>query len=145
MKTLKITVEGKTYEVTVEFLDGEEVLLSRPGAQQAAYHVPASSYVSPVAASAPVSAAPVSPVSSASSAGGGGPAPEGAVLSPLSGKIVSVEVEAGAAVNAGDHVITMEAMKMNTLVHAPKAGKVAKILVAPGDAAEEGQLLLVIE
>lgn len=144
MKTLKITVEGKTYEVTVEFLDGEEVLLNRPGAAapSGGFNVSASCYGVSAAMSAPV-AAPAS--SSPAPASASGPAPEGAVVSPLSGKIVSIEVEAGQTVNAGDHVLTMEAMKMNTLVHAPKAGKIAKILVSPGDAAEEGQTLMVIE
>lgn len=138
MKTLKITVEGKTYEVTIEFLDGEEVLLNRPSTLPS-YHVPAATYMAPLASPPPATA----PQSSALSSNA--PAGEDAVVSPLSGKIVSIEVQVGSTVRAGDHVLTMEAMKMNTLIHAPKAGKVAKILVSPGDVAEEGQTLMVIE
>ena len=45
----------------------------------------------------------------------------------------------------GAQVATIEAMKMNTYVNAPKAGRVASIIAKPGDAVEEGATLLVIE
>jgi biotin carboxyl carrier protein len=45
----------------------------------------------------------------------------------------------------GAQVATIEAMKMNTYVNAPKAGRVSSIAAKPGDAVEEGATLLVIE
>lgn len=51
----------------------------------------------------------------------------------------------GASVQAGDQVMTLEAMKMNTIVSAPAGGTVKAISVAAGDSVEEGQPLLTIE
>ncbi len=136
MKKLRITVEGKVYEVSVEFLDGDEVITTqgRPGG----YQLSATNYTTPVS-SAGVSAPSVSSAPPAS-----GSTQDGAVVSPLSGKIVSVDVKEGTEVSIGDQLVTIEAMKMNTFVNAPKAGKVAEICVAPGDGVDEGQALLII-
>ena len=117
MKRLRITVEGKSYEVEVELLDE-----SAPD--------PSSAAPAPV----PVTAAKQSAPSSASS--------EGAILSPLSAVVVSVDVAVGDAVEAGRKVITLEAMKMNTTVSASSAGTVDAILVSVGDAVDEGQALI---
>ncbi len=136
MKKLRITVEGKAYDVTVDFLDGDEVITTQ-GRAGGNFQVGAASYTSPVA-SAGVSA----PV--ASSGIKLGAAPDGAVVSPLSGKVVSFDVTEGQSVKTGDQLVTIEAMKMNTFVNAPKDGKVTKISAAPGDAVEEGQTLVVI-
>ena len=56
--------------------------------------------------------------------------------------VVSVDVKEGDSVQEGDQLLTLEAMKMNTLVTSPQAGTVEKILVGPGDGVEEGQALL---
>ena len=40
--------------------------------------------------------------------------------------------------------MTLEAMKMNTYIYAPKAGKVSTVLVNAGDAVEEGAVLMAI-
>jgi biotin carboxyl carrier protein len=64
------------------------------------------------------------------------------VPSPLSGKVVSIDVQVGQAVAEGAQLLTLEAMKMNTFVYAPKAGKVSAILVHPGDGVEEGATLV---
>ncbi|MFP4358684.1 MAG: acetyl-CoA carboxylase biotin carboxyl carrier protein subunit, partial [Puniceicoccaceae bacterium] len=48
----------------------------------------------------------------------------------------------GDSVQEGDKLLTLEAMKMNTLVTSPQAGTIEKILVGPGDGVEEGQALL---
>ncbi|MCD8482497.1 MAG: acetyl-CoA carboxylase biotin carboxyl carrier protein subunit [Verrucomicrobia bacterium] len=68
----------------------------------------------------------------------------GDVTSPLAGKVVSIDAPVGTAVKAGDKVITLEAMKMNTVVSASSDGTVKAILVNPGDSVEEGQPLLTI-
>ncbi|MFQ3577638.1 MAG: biotin/lipoyl-containing protein [Verrucomicrobiia bacterium] len=136
MKKLRITVEGKVYDVSVEFLDGDEVITTqgRPAATQFS----ATNYTNPVS-SVGISAPSVSSAPSASA-----PAPDGAVVSPLSGKVVSIDVKQGAEVSIGDQLVTIEAMKMNTFINAPKAGKVVEISVSPGDGVEEGQTLLII-
>jgi biotin carboxyl carrier protein len=64
------------------------------------------------------------------------------VPSPLAGKVVSIDVQPGQPVEAGAQLLTLEAMKMNTYVFAPAAGTVEEILVAAGDAVNEGQALV---
>jgi biotin carboxyl carrier protein len=59
--------------------------------------------------------------------------------------VVSIDVPIGAEVTAGQQVITLEAMKMNTVVSAPAGGTVKAVHVAAGDSVEEGQALLTIE
>ncbi len=114
MKKLRVTVEGKSYDVTVELLgEGDEV----KGAQTA----------------------PPKVESSAASAGQGDP-----VTSPLAGKVVSIGVQVGQQVKEGDELMVLEAMKMNTHVHAPKSGSVSNIQVYPGESVEEGQTLATI-
>jgi oxaloacetate decarboxylase alpha subunit len=53
---------------------------------------------------------------------------------PLAGNIFKVKVKAGQAVNEGDVVVIMEAMKMETEVRAMHSGTVAEVLVSEGDA-----------
>jgi biotin carboxyl carrier protein len=125
MKKLRVTVDGKAYDVLVEILDeGGTPAPARPAAQPA--HVE----------SAHVSAPPVT-----APAGGGSSAP-GDVPSPLAGKVVALDVQPGQKVEAGAQLLTLEAMKMNTYVFSPAAGTVKEILVAPGDAVAEGQVLV---
>ena len=66
----------------------------------------------------------------------------GDVVSPLAGKVVSVDAKAGSSVNEGDQVMTIEAMKMNTYVYAHANGKVLEVLANVGEGVEEGQVLL---
>jgi biotin carboxyl carrier protein len=67
------------------------------------------------------------------------------VPSPLAGRVVAILVETGQEVKEGDHLLTIEAMKMNTSVFAPRGGKVAEILTTVGAAVEEGRILARIE
>ena len=66
------------------------------------------------------------------------------VASPLAGTIVKVTVVAGQAVVAGEVVVLLEAMKMETEVRAPASGSVTEIRVKEGDAVAVGAPLLVI-
>lgn len=68
-----------------------------------------------------------------------------AVKSPLPGTIMSISVNVGDTVNAGDTVCVLEAMKMENDVHATTGGTVKKILVGVGDAILEGTDIMIIE
>jgi acetyl-CoA/propionyl-CoA carboxylase biotin carboxyl carrier protein len=72
--------------------------------------------------------------------GGGGD-----IVAPMQGTILKVLVEAGDAVTAGQSLIVLEAMKMETSIAAPAAGTVAKVEVAPGDSVAAGQSLAIVE
>ena len=72
------------------------------------------------------------------------PAPAGAndVACPLAAVVVAVNVKEGQKVKAGDLLVTLEAMKMNTPVNSPADGTVAKICVSAGQSVNEGEVLL---
>ena len=73
--------------------------------------------------------------------------PEGmvAVRAPTLGTIVSVAVEPGASVAAGEPLLVMEAMKMEAVIHAAESGVVQQLGAAAGDTVAEGALLALIE
>jgi pyruvate carboxylase len=59
--------------------------------------------------------------------------------------VTAVVVSAGQDVKEGDHLLTLEAMKMNTFVFAPRSGKVAELNVSVGSVVQEGQTLARIQ
>ena len=66
------------------------------------------------------------------------------VISPMPGNILSVNVGEGAAVNKGDVLMVLEAMKMENEIMAPASGKVTGI-VPKGSAVETGTVLCTIK
>lgn len=128
---LKVTVEGKQFEVEVEVLDKEQPVAG------------GTSYV-PRAAGAPAA-----PVAAAPAGGGAGDYPvsdEAKVCrSPLAGNVVRIGVEPGAEVAVDETVMVLEAMKMETSITAPVAGKIKAVPVAVGDAVQQGQVLVEFE
>ncbi|MDD2273670.1 MAG: biotin/lipoyl-binding protein [Desulfuromonadaceae bacterium] len=128
MKMLRITLEGKSYEVGVEVLDGAAI---RPAS--------VSGFIrSPTAAVQPAVAAPATPPSAVS---GGGRL----VASPMAGLVFKCLVKPGDIVAFNQVVIVLDAMKMETPISAPIAGTVRTVLVKEGDAVEEGSSLLQID
>jgi acetyl-CoA/propionyl-CoA carboxylase biotin carboxyl carrier protein len=77
--------------------------------------------------------------------GSGGAAGSGTISAPMQGTIVKVLVAAGDAVEAGQSVLVLEAMKMENHISAEKSGTVAEVRVAEGDTVGTGDVLLVIE
>ena len=67
------------------------------------------------------------------------------VAAPMPGSVSTVAVQAGQRVNAGDVLLTIEAMKMETALHAPRDGVVKEVLVHPGNIIDAKDLLVVIE
>ena len=117
--------------------DGWHVRVSKGGGQMvAAQPAPA-----PVAAPAP--AAPE---------GGGEAVHPGAVPAPMVGVVYlspdpnsEAFVKVGDQVSEGDTICLIEAMKVFNPIRAPRAGKVARILVTSGSPVEYGEALIVIE
>jgi len=66
------------------------------------------------------------------------------VIAPMPGKIVRVLVNAGQAVEAGQGIVVVEAMKMQNEVRAPKSGTVERLLVAENQAVSAGEILAVV-
>ncbi len=69
----------------------------------------------------------------------------GHVGAPMPGSIASVAVTQGQKVNAGDLLLTIEAMKMETGIHAERAGTVKALLVQPGSQIDAKDLLIELE
>jgi acetyl-CoA/propionyl-CoA carboxylase, biotin carboxylase, biotin carboxyl carrier protein len=67
-----------------------------------------------------------------------------AVVSPMQGTVLAVEVAEGDEVEAGQVVCIVEAMKMENEVHAHRAGRVSELSVAPGQPVKTGQVICVI-
>jgi len=124
---LKITINEKTYEVDVEAAEPEAPAPPR------GYPVEPSQVRLP--------AAPLQPVPSA-----GPPVNEDKVCrSPVSGMVVKVVAQPGQTLQVGDILLVLEAMKMETNITAPAAGKVASIKVAPGESVSSGQIVAEFE
>ncbi|WP_026381434.1 pyruvate carboxylase [Afifella pfennigii] len=67
------------------------------------------------------------------------------VGAPMPGVISQVTVKAGEKVTAGDVLVSIEAMKMETAIHADHDGTIAEIFVKPGDAVDAKDLLVTYE
>lgn len=122
MKRLRITLEGKIYEVAVEVIEDSSLPVSGPCV------VP-----SPAASLHPAAAAVQIQTGCTQ------------VISPMAGKVFKCPVKPGDRVTQQQVVLILEAMKMETPIHAPLAGVVRSVQVNEGDAVDEGQLLLQIE
>ena len=118
MKKYNITVNGTVYAVEVE----------EAGAAPSA---PAPAPAAPAAAApAPTPAAP---------------APAPAAPAPMPGTIFDIKVTPGQAVNAGDVLIILEAMKMENEIMAPEAGTVDAVLVTKGASVNMGDALVTLK
>jgi acetyl-CoA/propionyl-CoA carboxylase biotin carboxyl carrier protein len=76
--------------------------------------------------------------------GGGGGAGKDAVVSPMQGTVLAVEVEEGQEVEAGQVLCIVEAMKMENEVHAHRAGRVTELSVAAGEPVKTGQVICIV-
>ncbi|MBN8821430.1 MULTISPECIES: acetyl-CoA carboxylase biotin carboxyl carrier protein subunit [unclassified Spirosoma] len=61
---------------------------------------------------------------------------------PMPGLIVGINVQPGDAINKGDSLLILEAMKMENVLKSPGAGSIKTIRVAKGDRVEKGQVLV---
>ncbi len=114
-----VTVGGKTYNVAVQ-----------EGATAGATAV--------AIPSAPVASSPA-PAQTEEAASDGTP-----LVAPLPGNIYKIVKTEGEAVDAGDVILIMEAMKMENDIVAPTSGTIAQILVSTGDQVHTGQHLAII-
>ena len=67
------------------------------------------------------------------------------IVAPMPGKVVRVLVAAGDAVEAGQGLVVVEAMKMQNELKSPKKGVVLKVLAEEGAAVNAGDVLAIVE
>lgn len=128
MKNLRVTVNGKAYDVQVE-----ELGANAAPAQAAAAPAPAAP-AAPAAAPAAPAAAPAA-------------APSGSetIAAPMPGTILSVNVKAGDSVKSGDVLLVLEAMKMENEIMAPRDGVVASVMVNKGESVDSGKPMIALQ
>ena len=120
MKSYTITVNGVSYEVTVE----------ETGAVAA-----------PAAAAAPVAAPAAAPKAAPKASGAAG---KTAVKAPMPGNIMKINVKVGDAVKSGDVLCVLEAMKMENDIVAPADGVVASVDCTKGASVTTDALLFTL-
>ena len=130
MRRFRITVGGATYDVVVEEVGETPPTVPRVAPAPLVDGAGASARVAPVAASPSVAST--------------GAAGANDVASPLSGTVVEIHVSEGRDVRRGEKLVTLEAMKMNTAVSAPRDGKVESVKARVGASVREGQVLLTL-
>ena len=127
---LNITIDGKTYEVDVEVAEADHAGLP-----------------------------PAYPIGSARLAGSvvGGPGPGAAARAvpvekeakvgrrPVAGLVGEDGAQPGQSLQVGDSLMVLEAMKMETNITAPVAGKVATTKVKPGDTVQADEVVVEFE
>lgn len=70
---------------------------------------------------------------------------DGSVMSPMPATVVAINTAPGAAVQEGDTLIVLEAMKMELPIRAPRSGIVKAVHCAKGELVQPGVNLLEIE
>jgi acetyl-CoA/propionyl-CoA carboxylase biotin carboxyl carrier protein len=123
-RTIPVEVDGRRFEVKVWLPEAPEPAAGGSGAT----------------AAGPKGRRPRS-----AAGGGGGAAGSGEVVSPMQGTIVKTLVSVGDAVETGQAVVVLEAMKMENHITAEKAGTVSEVRISAGDTVGTGDVLVVIE
>jgi methylmalonyl-CoA carboxyltransferase small subunit len=134
---LRITVEGKTYDVDVEVLD--QGCAGPIYGSTSVHSATVEGHAAPKVGSAAAAPAPVAAAMPA------GPTSDRVVKAPIVGTIVQLKVAPGDRVEVNQVLLVMEAMKMETNVATPLAGKVKTVRVSPGEAVKAGQILVELE
>lgn len=118
---LNVTVNGIAYSVEVEVEEEQRQLapIYFGGSGGATHSEPSNASVQGVAANA--------------------------VVAPLAGSVFKILVEEGEKIEAGQVLLVLEAMKMETEITAPSAGTVGQIRVSVGESVQGGQPLISID
>jgi len=132
MKMLRITLEGKTYDVGVELLADTVTTAPQTG------HAPSALLPSPATT---LPASPAAPAMTSVTAAEGCQI----VASPMAGNVFKCLVQPSDVVAYNQVLLVLDAMKMETAIVAPFAGTVRAVLVKEGDSVEDGHALLQLE
>ena len=129
---LKITLDGVTYDLDVEFVEDE------PGEPKP---MPVATTPKPGSgSSAPAATAAARPPARPPQGGG-----DKTITSPISGTVFKLLVKVGDTVDTNQDLIILEAMKMETNIISAAPGTIKNVVVAEGDTVTQGQLLIEFE
>jgi len=129
---LQIGIDGKSYEVEVEITEDD--------AAPRTHYIPRQATATVLTAAAPVAGAATAATADAPVAD------ETKVCrSPIAGMVMRVNVQSGQQIQPNDLLLVLEAMKMETNVTSPVAGKVKNVTVAQDDGVQLHQILVEFE
>jgi len=132
MKKMRVTVNGKAYEVEVEVLEDDE------GRYPGAAPTLTPPHASPPAAAAPRPVPqPVIPTQP--------DARTNQVSAPIVGTVTKILVSPGAAVKANQPLLVLDAMKMDTYINSPHDGVVEQVHCGVGESVHVGQKLVTFQ
>ena len=123
-RRFNVHVQGQRFEVVVDPVDGANVVT--------------------LSSRIPASVSPTPPAAASVPSGSLVKGDAAALLSPMPGMLVSIAVEIGQTVSAGETVLILEAMKMQNSLPAPIAGTVKELPVAPGAQVAKDDVLAII-
>ena len=138
MKEYKIKINSNDYNVVINEVEGG---LANVEVNGVSYKV---EYEKPEKAK-PVTVQIARPVASTTSAAAAPVASGNAIVAPLPGVIIAINVKVGDTVKRGQSIMTLEAMKMENSIEANADGKVIAIKANIGDSVLEGAPLIVLE
>ena len=67
------------------------------------------------------------------------------VIAEVTGKVWKIQMSEGAQVSEDDSIMVVESMKMEIPIESPSAGTVREVLVAEGEAVQDGQWLVTLD
>ncbi len=146
MKQFKFKINGNSYEVDVLNIEENIAELEVNGTK---YEVTLDKELRQVKTpklvqKKPIPTTDVTPSTSKTSSPSA-PKGGGTIKSPLPGTVLEIHVKVGDEVKMGQHLIMLEAMKMENNIDSDKDGKIVEIKVQRNDNVMEGDILIVIE
>ena len=142
-RIFKVFVEGDCFEVGVEEAGGASVITHVIPASPGASSQPSSGQA--VAAPAPDARAEHAAAKKSAGKTDPVPTPGTPVTAPMPGMVIRYEKQVGDAVDEGETVVVIEAMKMENALPAPKSGTIAAIHFETGDSVAKDNVLAVID
>lgn len=136
MKKYRITVNGKTFNVDVEEVDGPAPMTT--AVPPTAVPVQSAPAQPTVATPKPASPAPTAPSPKPVAA----PAGASVMKSPLPGKVLKVMATPGSSWKKGDTLLVIEAMKMENEILAPRDCTIEEVAVQANQSVKTGDVLL---
>jgi len=139
MKKYKLIINGEKYEAKILSYKGNEAKVNVNGIDYIIEVEQENIHLAP-----PVIKTSKSYLNPEKVSSSGSKTKSGQLIAPIPGVVIEVHKKAGDNVEAGDVLITLEAMKMESELVSPVSGKIQEINVEKGNTVLEGDLLIVI-
>ncbi len=145
--TLLVTSQGENWQVVPDVLDGGPFYVFRVNGTRVpvAAELQGTEYSFVIQGSYRVAEVLPRLLMGAGRSGEGGEGGTLTIKAPMPGVVKDVYVIPGQAVEKGERLLVLEAMKMNNEVRSPRAGEVREVAVTPGQRLNKGDVMLVVE